>query len=211
MSAVDVIVDFNVQEILLFLQDHQGFEFYSILTLALVASGCYFPISSDLVVITVTALAAATGFYDLPTIFVCIFSGLLIGDLINFSVAKKYGPKVLKSAFAQKFLKPDKIEKMTVLLKQSGEKYILLVRFMPLVRTFLYFSAGLVQFSTLKFLFFNALSTAVYLVALMALSYNIGTNIEKLSALVFKFELLFALLVILIISVVLYLRKRRLK
>lgn len=200
-----------MQEILRFLQEHQGFEFYSILTLALVASGCYFPISSDLVIITVTALAAATGFYDLPTIFFCIISGLLLGDLINFSVAKKYGPKVLKSSLAQKLLKPEKVEKMTNVLKRSGEKYIIFVRFMPLVRTILYFSAGLIQFSTWKFILFNALSTTVYLAVLMTLSYNIGANIEKLSAAVFKFELLFATVVILIISVTLYLRKRRLK
>lgn len=198
-----------MQEVLLFLKEHQGFEFYSFLTLALIASGCYFPISSDLVIITITALAAATGLYQIPLIFICIFSGILIGDLINFGVAKKYGPQVLKSKLMQKVLKPAKVDRMTRLLQRFGEKYIFIIRFMPLIRTVLYFSAGLMQFSTWKFILYNSLSSIIYLVGLMSLSYKIGADINKLRISVLQFQLLFAGLVILALALAIYLRKRR--
>lgn len=198
-----------MQEVLLFLKDHQGFEFYSFLTLALIASGCYFPISSDLVIITVTTLAAATGLYHIPTIFFCVFTGILIGDLINFGVAKKYGPRVLKSALMQKVLKPTKVDRMTKLFQRFGEKYIFFVRFMPLIRTVLYFSAGLVQASTRKFIFYNGVSSIIYLLALMSLSYKIGTDIEKIRLFVLQFQLLFAGAALTAIGLAIYLRRQR--
>lgn len=198
-----------MHDVLLFLKEHQGFEFYSALTLALIASGCYFPISLDLVVITVTTLAAATGLYHIPTIFFCIFSGVLIGDLINFSIAKRYGPRVLKSSVMQKVLKPAKVDRMTKLLQRFGEKYIFFIRFMPLIRTILYFAAGLIQVSTWKFIFYNGLSTVIYLLVLMTLSYKIGTDIEKLRLSVLQFQLLFSGIVIAMIALAIHLRRQR--
>lgn len=198
-----------MQDLILFLSQHQGIEFYVILTLALVASGCYFPVSSDLTIITVTGLSAATGLYNIPTVFFCALTGILIGDMINFMVAKKYGPIILKQPRMQKIIKPERVERMTELLKKSGAGFIFFVRFMPLVRTILFFSAGLMQVSTWKFILFNGLSTNLYLTILMVLSYKIGTDFSKLSSSVFQFQVSFAVIMVIIISVLFYLRRRR--
>lgn len=199
-----------MQDIILFLSQHQGFEFYVILTLALIASGCYFPVSSDLTVITVTGLSAATGIYNIPTVFFCALTGILTGDMINFMVAKKYGPMILKRPRLQKIIKPERVERMTELLKKSGAGFIFLVRFMPLVRTILFFSAGLMQVSTWKFILFNGLSTNLYLTILMVLSYKIGTDFNKLSSSVFQFQISFALILVIIVTTLFFLRKRKL-
>lgn len=198
-----------MQDLILFLSQHQGIEFYVILTLALVASGCYFPVSSDLTIITVTGLSAATGLYHIPTVFFCALTGILTGDMINFMVAKKYGPMILKRPRMQKIIKPERVERMTALLKKSGAGFIFFVRFMPLVRTVLFFSAGLMQVSTWKFILFNGLSTNLYLTVLMVLSYKIGTDFSKLSSSVFQFQVSFAVIMLIVISVLFYLKKRR--
>lgn len=198
-----------MQNLILFLSQHQGVEFYVVLTLALIASGCYFPVSSDLTIITVTGLSAATGLYNIPTVFFCALTGILTGDMINFMVAKKYGPLILKRPRMQKIINPERVDRMTTLLKKSGASFIFFVRFMPLVRTVLFFSAGLMQVSTWKFILFNGLSTNVYLTVLMVLSYKIGTDFSKLSSSVFQFQVSFALIMIVIISVLFYLKKRR--
>ncbi len=200
-----------MQDLVLFLSQHQGFEFYAILTLIFVCSGCYIPISSDLTIITVTGLSAATGLYHIPTIFFCILTGILTGDMINFLIAKKYGPSLLKRPRVKKIIKPEKVEKMIQTLKKSGAGFIFFVRFMPFVRTVLFFSAGLMQISTWKFILYNGLSTNIYLTALMALSYKIGTDLSKLSTSVFQFEVVFAMIVIVLFSVIIHLKKRQLK
>ena len=197
-----------MQDLILFLSQHQGIEFYVILTLALVASGCYFPISSDLTIITVTGLSAATGLYNIPTVFFCTLTGILTGDMINFMVAKKYGPAVLKLPRMQKMIRPEKVERMTLLLKKSGAGFIFFVRFMPLVRTIIFFSAGLMQVSTWKFILFNGLSTNIYLTILMVLSYKIGTDFSKLNSSVLQFQLSFAVIVVIIVSALFLLQKR---
>ncbi len=201
----------SMQDLLLFLSQHQGVEFYVFLTLVFIFSGCYFPISSDLTIITVTGLSAATGLYDVSVIFFCVLTGILTGDTINFLIAKNYGPSLLKRRRMQKIIKPEKVEKMILILKKSGAGFIFFVRFMPFVRTVLFFSAGLMQVSTWKFILYNGLSTQIYLTTLMFLSYKIGTDLSKLSSSVLQFQLSFAVFVIAVFSILFHLKKHQLK
>jgi membrane protein DedA with SNARE-associated domain len=197
-----------MQDLTLFLSQQHGIHFYTILTFALIASGCYFPISSDLTIVAATTLAAATGLYNVPIIFFCSLLGIMTGDLINFTIAKKYGPVILNHSHIKKIVKPNKVEYMTHFFRKFGAAFIFVVRFMPSTRTILFFSAGLFRVSTWKFIFFNGLSTSLYLAILITLSYKIGADFKKLSSLLFEHPMVFILLAIFFILLIFYIKKK---
>lgn len=203
----------RMPDFILFLTGHQGFEFYFLLALALAAGACYIPITinSDLTIITVTGISAATGLYDIPTLFVSILSGILIGDLINFSLAKKFGPKFIQKPLFQKIIHPQQIKKWTPFFKKYDARIIFLIRFLPFLRTLLFFISGLMQVPRWKFLIFNGLSTSLYLISLMFISYQLGTYLNPVSFDMFKFQLTFILIIIFILCLFYFQKKWRQK
>jgi membrane protein DedA with SNARE-associated domain len=162
-----------------FLSQYQGFQAYVVFYFTLIGCGIGMPINSDITLIAASVLAAL-GFFKLPFLIPVAFLGLLSGDTINYLVARKFGPRILKNAPFRWILTPEKIEQAERFLENRGTKFIFFVRFLPLIRTALYFTAGSLQVRARTFFLLDATSTVIYLLGLMNLAYLAGENIEAL-------------------------------
>jgi membrane protein DedA with SNARE-associated domain len=192
-----------------FLTQFSGPEAYAIYYFTLIGCGIGMPMNSDLVLITASMLAGL-GMFKLSILMPLAFLGLLTGDTINFFVARRYGPQILRKKPMKWLLSESKVKAAEKFLAEKGNGFLFCVRFLPLIRTVLFFTAGSLKVKPKTFYLLNASSTVIYLVILMNLAYRAGENIDGLIANFKRFQLV--LLVIFSIAMVrFWIRRRRRK
>ena len=97
---------------------------------------------------------AAIGSLNLALVFLIIFVAAVIGDLVNYNVGKHLGPKIFRKEKSLLFNK-DYLVHTEKFYEKYGPKTILAARFIPIIRTFAPFVAGLGKMNQLTFVFYN--------------------------------------------------------
>jgi membrane-associated protein len=110
---------------------------------------------------------AGTGRLDLWAVVVIVIAGAVVGDAVNYAIGRSFG-KVI-AARAGRIIKLRHIEAAEGFYERHGGKAIVLARFVPVVRTFAPFVAGMGKMSLRRFWCFNWLGalgwTAVFVTA----------------------------------------------
>ncbi|HPI21174.1 MAG TPA: VTT domain-containing protein, partial [Candidatus Kapabacteria bacterium] len=99
------------------------------------------------------ALTATTGALEINTLFIIISIAAVAGDTANYWIGKKIGPKVFNENI--RFLKREYLERTHKFYEKHGGKTIIIARFVPIVRTFAPFVAGIGEMNYLKFITYN--------------------------------------------------------
>lgn len=109
----------------------------------------------DSLVFTLGALAAAPDSpLNIGWVFVVLSVAAILGDSANYAIGKYFGSIILKKQGAW-FLKKEHIERTHRFYEKYGSKTIVLARFVPIVRTFAPFVAGVGRMSYPHFLTYN--------------------------------------------------------
>ena len=103
-----------------------------------------------------------------------LIAAAILGDAVNYFVGKYIGPKVFSRDY--RFLKREHLERTQLFYEKHGGKTIIIARFMPIVRTFAPFVAGISSMKYSKFLFYNIVGAVVWVVSFVALGYVVGEN-----------------------------------
>src|SRR3989338_677841 len=96
---------------------------------------------------------AAIGSFNVLWLFIIISAAAILGDTVNYSVGKYLGQKVIEKE--NRFIKKKYIDKTQHFYEKYGAKTIVLARFVPIVRTFAPFVAGVGKMNYLKFAIYN--------------------------------------------------------
>jgi membrane-associated protein len=107
----------------------------------------------DSLVFTLGTLAA-TGSLNIGWLFVILTVAAILGDSANYAIGKYFGSIILKKQGAW-FLKKEHIDRTHRFYEKYGSKTIVLARFVPIVRTFAPFVAGVGRMSYSRFLTYN--------------------------------------------------------
>jgi membrane-associated protein len=107
----------------------------------------------DSLVFTLGTLAA-TGSLNIVWVFVILSVAAILGDSANYAIGKYFGSIILKKQGAW-FLKKEHIDRTHRFYEKYGSKTIVLARFVPIVRTFAPFVAGVGRMSYPHFLTYN--------------------------------------------------------
>ncbi len=100
------------------------------------------------------ALAALPGTgLNVGLLFLLLFAAAVIGDTVNYWIGKAIGPRVFEQNY--RFLKREYLERTQAFYAKHGGKTIILARFVPIVRTFAPFVAGVGTMSYRQFILFN--------------------------------------------------------
>lgn len=120
------------------------------------------------------AAGAFAALGDLNIVILIIFLGLaaILGDTVNYHIGRYLGPKVLKDD--NKFLKKEYIDKTNKFYETYGGKTIILARFMPIIRTFAPFVAGVGKMDYKKFITFNAIGGIIWVSGISLIGYSFG-------------------------------------
>ena len=108
------------------------------------------------------ALAATAGSpIDLWILIPILFVAAVLGDFCNYEIGKWFGPKV----FTRKdsiFLNKDHLNKAHAFYEKYGGKTIILARFIPVIRTFAPFVAGIGKMTYFHFASYNLVGAALW-------------------------------------------------
>jgi membrane-associated protein len=97
----------------------------------------------------------------------------VLGDTVNYHIGKYLGPRVLSGKLSR-WLNPKYIEKTEKFFETYGAKTIILARFVPIVRTFAPFVAGVGSMNYGRFLAYNVLGGAFWVVSMTLAGYYFG-------------------------------------
>jgi membrane-associated protein len=121
----------------------------------------------------VAGTLAAVGGMDIIYLMLTLFCAAVLGDSVNYFIGRKVGPQVFKWENTRWFNKAA-FEKANAFFEKHGAMAIILARFMPLVRTFMPFCAGVAAMSQGKFLTANVLGAFIWVVSLTQAGYWFG-------------------------------------
>ena len=117
-------------------------------------------------------------FLNIFTLLSLLFIAAVLGDNTNYWIGRKIGLRALHIKFKGKNLvKQEYIDKTHSFFEKYGTKTIILARFVPIVRTFSPFVAGIAEMRYRKFLSFDILGGAIWILSLTFAGYFLG-NIE---------------------------------
>jgi Uncharacterized membrane-associated protein len=103
-----------------------------------------------------TGALAANGTMKLITLFLVFYSAAVIGDTVNYHIGKKIGNKIFEKDNL-KYINKDYLKKAHVFYEKHGSMTIVVGRFVPIIRTFVPFIAGVGEMKYSKFIVYNML------------------------------------------------------
>jgi len=149
---------------------------------------------------------AALGSLNLWLTVGLLCAAAILGDTVNYAIGKYLGPKVFHFE-KSRFFNPDHLRKTHAFYEKYGGKTIIIARFVPIVRTFAPFVAGIGAMSYGKFLAYNVVGGILWVFVCVFAGYFFG-NLP-----IVKNNFSLAIIAIVIISVlpavVEYIRHRR--
>ena len=111
---------------------------------------------------------------NLNIIVMCVvlIIAAILGDMVNFMVGDYIGPKAFSGKY--KFLKREYLEKTQAFYEKHGGKTIIYARFIPIIRTFAPFVAGVGTMSYSKFASYNVIGGVVWVASFLFIGYQFG-------------------------------------
>jgi membrane-associated protein len=126
----------------------------------------------DSLLFVVGALAGA-GLLNLPLVMVLLVVAAILGDQVNYSVGRYFGPKVWQWE-QSRFFNKAAFEQAHAFYEKYGGITIILARFMPFIRTFAPFVAGVSAMSRAKFSLYNVVGALIWVISLTLAGYWFG-------------------------------------
>ena len=126
----------------------------------------------DSLLFVVGALAAAGGM-DLFTVMSVLIGAALCGDNVNYWIGRWVGPRIFQSR-QSRWLNARHLERTHAFYERHGGKTIVIARFVPIVRTYVPFVAGIGTMPYLRFLAFSVLGALVWVGSLCSAGYFFG-------------------------------------
>ncbi len=118
---------------------------------------------------------AARGLMDWKILVPLLLAAGIIGDSVNYSIGKWIGPKVFRFK-SRWFFKQEHLQKAHAFYEKYGGRAIILARFVPIVRTFAPFVAGIGTMDYRKFFFFNVTGAILWVGLFLGGGYLFGLH-----------------------------------
>lgn len=120
-------------------------------------------------------LFARTGHLNMSYLLILLFIAAVLGDNTNYWIGRKIGLKVFNLRFKGKpLVKKEYLDKTHEFFEKHGTKAIIMARFVPFVRTFAPFAAGVGEMSYKRFVSFDVLGGALWIGSLTTAGYLLG-------------------------------------
>lgn len=94
-------------------------------------------------------------------LFLLFFTAAVLGDTLNYQIGHKIGPKVFQYENSR-FFNTEHLVKTNEFFTKYGGKTIIIARFVPIIRTFAPFVAGIGAMSYSKFIMFNVVGALLW-------------------------------------------------
>lgn len=116
---------------------------------------------------------AAQGAFDITTLFVILSIAPFFGDNCNYWIGRHIGPKIFSKENVR-FLNKKHLERTHRFYDRHGPKTVIIARFMPIIRTFAPFVAGIGRMPYWRFIAYSFLGTLIWVTTFVLGGYFFG-------------------------------------
>ncbi|HET6644771.1 MAG TPA: DedA family protein [Fimbriimonadales bacterium] len=106
-------------------------------------------------------------------LFVVLAAGAVLGDSTNYFIGKYLGPRLFRNE-KSRFLKRENLAKTHAFFEKYGSNAIIFGRFVPIVRTFTPFVAGLGAMTYRRFIVYSLVGSSLWVGVCVAAGYLFG-------------------------------------
>lgn len=129
----------------------------------------------DSLIFTAASIAAQpSNSLHVVLLFMVLFSASILGNQINFLIGKFIGPRIFSAKKSWLFNKKY-LEDTHAFYERHGGQTIIFARFIPIIRTFAPFIAGIAKMNALHFSVYNFVSALLWIGSLLTLGYFLGS------------------------------------
>ena len=115
---------------------------------------------------------AALGSFNVLGLLGLLITAAILGDTVNYWIGHFFGERLIANPKVP--IKKEHIDKTKAFFDKHGGKTIILARFVPIVRTFAPFVAGIGRMSYQKFISFNVIGGVIWVVLFILAGYYFG-------------------------------------
>jgi len=126
-----------------------------------------------------TGAVLGAGFLSYPLAVLILLAAAIIGDAVNYAIGRHVGPAIFKRE--TRFLNKNHLLQAHAFYAKHGGKAIILARFIPIVRTFAPFVAGIARMNRAHFFLYNIAGALLWVFSLVTAGYFLG-NIPVVKA-----------------------------
>jgi membrane-associated protein len=177
LALLEDLINFliHLDQSLAFLIQQFGLWTYAILFLAIFGeTGLvvtpFFPGDS---LLFVSGTFASKGSLNVEALFGLLALAAIMGDTVNYWIGYIVGPKIFRKENSR-FLKKEYLERARDFYQKYGAKTIIIARFVPIIRTFAPFVAGVGKMSYRRFLMYNIVGGVSWVAIFIFSGYFLG-------------------------------------
>lgn len=120
-------------------------------------------------------LFARTGHLNMAYLLILLFIAAVLGDNCNYWIGRKIGVRIFDFKLKGKpLVKREYLDKTHEFFEKHGTKAIIMARFVPFVRTFAPFAAGIGEMNYKKYVAFDILGGILWVGGLLTAGYLLG-------------------------------------
>ena len=128
----------------------------------------------DSLLFAVGALCATEGsVLNIWVMMVLLIIAAVVGDAVNYSIGARIGPRVFHSE-TSRLLNKNHLLKTQRFYEKHGGKTIIIARFIPIIRTFAPFVAGIGRMGYQRFFSFNVIGALAWVIGFLAAGFVFG-------------------------------------
>jgi membrane-associated protein len=125
--------------------------------------------------LVMAGLYAARGGFHIGLLILLLLPCAIAGDSCAYFIGARTGPRLF-SRPRSRFFRPEHLHAAHRFYEKHGGKAIVLARFMPLVRTFVPVVAGMVKVPYRRFVLFNVIGDALWVLSMTLIGYVLGVR-----------------------------------
>ena len=189
MDLIAALIDFILHvdvHLAAFVQNYGAWVYALLFAIVFVETGVVVMpfLPGDSLLFVVGALCGA-GLMNLPLAMALLVVAAVLGDQMNYSIGRYVGPKVWQWEHSRWFNRRA-FEQAHAFYEKYGGITIILARFMPFIRTFAPFVAGVAEMSRARFTAYNVVGALLWVVGISLAGYLFGNipwvkeNLDKI-------------------------------
>jgi membrane-associated protein len=124
-------------------------------------------------ILFIAGTVVATAGLDVHVLVVVLIVAAILGDTVNYSIGHYIGPKVFERPDSR-WLRQEHLRRTQAFYDKYGGVTIIIGRFVPIIRTFAPFLAGVAGMSYRRFLSFNVVGGVLWITSLVYAGYLFG-------------------------------------
>ncbi|HEV7333271.1 MAG TPA: DedA family protein [Flavisolibacter sp.] len=178
MEAIQAIIDFILhidKHLVAIVSDYKTWTYLILFLIIFAETGLvvtpFLPGDSLLFAAGAIIAKPESGLSILLMIGILIIAAIL-GDMVNYHVGNYIGPKAFSGRY--KLLKKEYLERTQAFYNRHGGKTIIYARFIPIIRTFAPFVAGVGTMPYSRFAFYNIIGAVLWVASFLLLGYFFG-------------------------------------